>query len=65
MLCPVDGMCPKLVLTTHEREWRNPVSELRGIFSALIEKNAGNFPKYKGILQEPGASFLPKLAVKS
>ncbi len=25
----MDGMCPKLVLTTHELEWRNPVSGLR------------------------------------
>jgi hypothetical protein len=24
----MDGMWPKLVLTTHEREWRDPVSGL-------------------------------------
>ncbi len=26
LLCSMDGMWPKLVLTTHEQEWRNPVS---------------------------------------
>jgi hypothetical protein len=28
LFCSMDGMWPKLVLTTHEREWRDPVSRL-------------------------------------
>ncbi len=27
LLCSMDRMWPKLALTTHAREWRNPVSE--------------------------------------
>ncbi len=38
LLCSMDGMWPKLVLTTHAREWRNPVSRLK----AGAWRNRGN-----------------------
>ncbi len=35
LLCSMDGMWPKIVLTTHEREWRNPVSWLWSTVQAM------------------------------
>ncbi len=43
----MDGMRPKLVLTTHEQELRDPVSELwfrsTVIISLLVEREGGEY----------------------
>ncbi len=36
ILCSMDGMSPKLVLATHELEWRNSVSGFRGHLAKVV-----------------------------